>query len=61
MNMVSHPANGEYGHRIVFADTCDVSPKARLGSFGDRLETTLGGENQMDVVLCVARQRRVLA
>src|SRR5450432_3883597 len=32
------------------------SPKARLNVFGNEFETSFGGEDQMDVVLCVARQ-----
>ena len=52
--MVGHSGDGEHGHRIVFADRRDVSPKARLNVFGNEFETSFSREDQMDVVLRVA-------
>ena len=54
MNMVSHSADGEYGHRVLFADRRNVPPKARLNIFGNEFETSFGGEDQVYVVLRVA-------
>jgi hypothetical protein len=56
MNVVAHSADGECCHRVVFANRGNVCPEARLNIVGNEFTASFSGEDQVDVVLCVAGQ-----